>query len=113
LKKGSRKPRKKPSNLLARLGSERVLAFLIFIILKYQENFWNKDQRTKMKGQKMEQHFPRLLDVKTAARYLSISRAKLYQWMNSGKIKSYKIDSRRLLDIRDLNEFVENLKKVG
>ena len=61
----------------------------------------------------MEQHFPRLLDVKTAARYLSISRAKLYQWIDTGKIKSYKIDSRRLLDIRDLDEFVENLKKVG
>ena len=63
-----------------------------------------------MKRQKMEQHFPRLLDVKT---YLSISRAKLYQWIDTGKIKSYKIDSRRLLDIRDLDEFVENLKKVG
>ena len=61
----------------------------------------------------MEQHLRRLLDVKTAAGYLSISRAKLYQWIDTGKIKSYKIDSRRLLDIRDLDEFVENLKKVG
>jgi excisionase family DNA binding protein len=61
----------------------------------------------------MEQSIPRLLDVKTAARYLSISRAKLYQWMDAGKIKSCRIDSRRLLDIRDLDEFVDNLKKVG
>ena len=53
----------------------------------------------------------RLLDVKTAAEYLSISRAKLYQWVDAGKIPSVRIDSRRLFDIMELNEFVERLKK--
>ena len=52
----------------------------------------------------------RLLDVKAAAEYLSISRAKLYQWVDAGKIPSVRIDSRRLFDILELNEFVEQLK---
>lgn len=52
----------------------------------------------------------RLLDVKAAANYLSISRAKLYQWVDAGKIPSVRIDSRRLFDILELNEFVEQLK---
>ena len=53
----------------------------------------------------------RLLDVKNAAEYLSISRAKLYQWVDAGKIPRVRIDSRRLFDILELNEFVERLKK--
>jgi len=53
----------------------------------------------------------RLLDVKAAADYLSISRAKLYQWVDKGKIPSVRIDSRRLFDILELNEFVEQLKQ--
>ena len=62
---------------------------------------------------KMETQIIRLLDVKAAAKYLSISRSKLYQWMDAGRIKSYRIDSKRLLDIRDLDEFIDNLKRVG
>ena len=53
----------------------------------------------------------RLLDVRAAAEYLSISRAKLYQWVDAGKIPSVRIDSRRLFDILELNEFVELLKQ--
>ena len=52
----------------------------------------------------------RLLDAKSAADYLSISRSKLYEWINRGKIRSLKIDSRRLFDVNDLDEFVEKLK---
>jgi len=58
----------------------------------------------------MELPLPRLLDVKTAAKYLSISRSKLYQWMDAGRIKSYRIDRRRVLDIRDLDDFIDGLK---
>ena len=53
----------------------------------------------------------RLLDAKTASTYLSISRSKLYQWVRTNRIKSIQIDSRRLFDIYDLDEFIETLKK--
>ena len=53
----------------------------------------------------------RLLDCKAAADYLSISRSKLYQWVDAGKIPSVRIDNRRLFDVLELNEFVEQLKK--
>ena len=52
----------------------------------------------------------RLLSVKEAAEYLSISRSKLYQWAESGKIPSVRIDSRRLFDVLDLDKFVDGLK---
>lgn len=53
----------------------------------------------------------RLLDVKSAANYLSISKTLLYEWASKGKIPSIKINSRRLFDVLDLDEFVDNLKK--
>ena len=52
----------------------------------------------------------RLLDVKSAADYLSINRSLLYQLGTKGKIPSIKINSRRLFDVNDLDEFVEKLK---
>ena len=52
----------------------------------------------------------RLLDSKEAAEYLSISRSKLYQWAEKGKIRSVRIDSRRLWDVIELDNFVEKLK---
>ena len=58
----------------------------------------------------MENIQKRLLDAKEAAIFLSISRSNLYQWVESGKIKSIKLGGRRLFDIFDLNEFVDNLK---
>ena len=53
----------------------------------------------------------RLLNANDAAAYLSISRAKLYQWMKVGKINSLLIDSSRRFDVFDLDILVENLKK--
>jgi len=53
----------------------------------------------------------RLLDSKSAANYLSISRSKLYQWVDAGKIPSVRIDNRRLFDVIDLDEFVNRLKE--
>jgi len=53
----------------------------------------------------------RLLDAKAAANYLSISRALLYQWIKKDKIKSVRINGRRLFDVFDLDDFVESLKK--
>ena len=53
----------------------------------------------------------RLLDVKSAAEYLSIGRTLLYQLAAKGKIPSIKINSRRLFDVNDLDEFVERIKR--
>ncbi len=52
----------------------------------------------------------RLLNAKEAAAYLSISRSKLYQWTERGRIRSVRIDARRLFDVYDLDAFVESLK---
>ena len=52
----------------------------------------------------------RLLDAKAAANYLSISRSKLYQWVDRERIRSVRIDTRRLFDVNDLDEFIESLK---
>jgi excisionase family DNA binding protein len=53
----------------------------------------------------------RLLDAKSAAEYLSISRSLFYQLAAKGKILSIKINSRRLFDVNDLDKFVERMKK--
>lgn len=52
----------------------------------------------------------RLLSVKEAAEYLSISRSKLYQWVKKGKIPDVRIDSRRLFDVKELDSFVDDLR---
>jgi len=53
----------------------------------------------------------RLLDVKEAVNYLSISRTKLYEWSLQGKIPSVRIDNKRLFDVLELDEFVDRLKR--
>ena len=55
----------------------------------------------------------RLLNVKEASQYLSISRALLYQLSSAGKVKSVRIKTRRLFDVRDLNQYVDQQKKYG
>ena len=52
----------------------------------------------------------RLFDAREAADYLSISRAKLYQWCDANRIPSVRIDSRRLFDVLELDAFVDQLK---
>ncbi len=52
----------------------------------------------------------RLLDVKSAADYLSISRSLLYQWIDKGRIPALKINTRTLIDVYDLDNFFDNLK---
>ena len=52
----------------------------------------------------------RLLDARPAADYLSIGKTLLYQLAAKGKIPGIKINSRRLFDVNDLDEFVDKLK---
>jgi excisionase family DNA binding protein len=63
-----------------------------------------------MKNQTNQLVQKRLLDVKTAANYLSISRSLLYQWIDKGKIPVLKINTRTLIDVYDLDQLIENLK---
>lgn len=52
----------------------------------------------------------RLLSITKASKYLSISRATINRLVNQNKIPSLKIGYRRLFDIVELDNFVENLK---
>jgi excisionase family DNA binding protein len=58
----------------------------------------------------MQKPINRILNVKEAANYLTISRSNLYLWLKSGKIPSYKLGGRRVVDVNDLNSFIDNLK---
>ena len=53
----------------------------------------------------------RLFTAIEAAEYLSISRAKLYEWLKKDKIPSITIDSCRLFDVVELDNFIESLKQ--
>ena len=53
----------------------------------------------------------RILESKSPANYLSISRSKLYQWVDAGKIPGVRINNKRLFDVIDLDEFVNSLKE--
>ena len=52
----------------------------------------------------------RLLDVKAAAEYLSISRTTLYYLLRIKKIRSIQIRTKRLFAVEDLDLFVEQIK---
>ena len=39
------------------------------------------------------------------------TRSKLYQWLDNGRIPSLQIDNKRLFDINELDEFIDNLKR--
>lgn len=53
----------------------------------------------------------RLLNAEHAALYLGISKALLYQLTEHEKIKSVRINSRRLFDTIELDEYVDSLKE--
>ena len=61
-------------------------------------------------GKVMQKPTSRLLNVREAANYLSISRSNLYLWLKSGRIHSYKLGGRRVVDVNDLNLFIDHLK---
>jgi excisionase family DNA binding protein len=58
----------------------------------------------------IDEYNKRLIDVKAAAEYLSISRATLYRLVEENKIKSILLGNRRLFDIIELDQFIEELK---
>lgn len=52
-----------------------------------------------------------LSDANSISNYLPINPSKPNQRMNADKIKIFRIDKRRLLNVYDLDELIENLKK--
>ena len=50
------------------------------------------------------------LSKKAVLDYLSIGKTLLYSWITVGKIPCLKINSRRLIDVNDLDKFIEDLK---
>jgi len=52
----------------------------------------------------------KLLTVREACEYLSISKATLYKLIKKGKIKPVKIGKSTRLDKEDLDKLVETLK---
>lgn len=56
---------------------------------------------------------PRLLTVAETSTALRISRWSVYQLINSGRLRTVKIDRRRLVAPEDLDSFIEGLRKGG
>lgn len=54
---------------------------------------------------------PLLYTVVEAAQALRISRARLYELMGEGRLKSLKLGQRRLISRKALHEFVAELEK--
>jgi excisionase family DNA binding protein len=57
--------------------------------------------------------FKLLYRVPEAADALGVSRAKVYQLIQSGALRSVKIDSSRLIRSADLMEFVADLDRAA
>ena len=57
------------------------------------------------------QHFgnPLLLTINQVAAMLNLGRTKTYEIVRSGKIKSVKVGSRRLIPRQDVERFVEDI----
>lgn len=54
---------------------------------------------------------PRLYTILQAAERLGISRARVYQLLDEGKLRSVKIGSRRLVRESALAEFIDSLEE--
>lgn len=53
---------------------------------------------------------PRLLDVKNAAKYLSVGLTLINSKIRTGEIPALRINKRVLLDVQDLDKFIDKLK---
>lgn len=48
----------------------------------------------------------RWLTIREAARYMRMSQSKIYELMADGRLAFIKIDSKRLIDIRDIDQLM-------
>lgn len=52
---------------------------------------------------------PALVRVEEAARRMSISRAKAYELIGRGELRSVRIDGSRRVRVSDLNDYIDGL----
>ena len=53
----------------------------------------------------------RLISIPEACERLSIRHWSIYRLINEKSLKTVKIGARRLISLRDLNDFIETLRK--
>jgi excisionase family DNA binding protein len=58
-------------------------------------------------------HIARLHSVKDATSNLRLSRSKVYEEINSGRLKSVKVGRRRLIQESALIDYIDNLIKTA
>lgn len=71
------------------------------------------DHHTSTIATSMQDDVPRLLSLEEARTALNISRWSLYQLINSGRLKSLHIESRRLIALADLKDLINELREEG
>ncbi len=53
----------------------------------------------------------KLLSVEATAGTLGVSRSAIYNFINSGKLKAIKLDSRTMIKLADLTDFIESRER--
>jgi excisionase family DNA binding protein len=70
----------------------------------------SKALREALEWARLHESEPDLLTVKQACRRLMISRWTLYKLMDSGKLSSVSIGSRRLIPVRAIRQLIDLLE---
>ena len=68
-----------------------------------------RDALGRARQQKSDE--PAMLSVPEACKRLGFSEWMLYQQINTGKLASVKVGSRRLIPLRAITEFIQNLEE--
>ncbi len=55
---------------------------------------------------------PLALSVTDAARLIGLGRSKIYEHIKSGDLPSFRIGRRRLISLKDLENFLENYRRA-
>ena len=53
----------------------------------------------------------KLLSVENTAGTLGVSRSAIYNFINSGELKAIKLDSRTMIRLSDLTDFIESRER--
>lgn len=56
---------------------------------------------------------PKLIDISRAAKYVGLSRTRLYQEIASGRLQTVKVGGRRLVTVTALDQLIERITSNG